>query len=303
MDNLCHTLTGAAFGEAGLKQRTRFGNAILMIASNLPDIDVLVYATGTPGVEFRRGWTHGVLAQALLPMLLAAVFVAVDGYRPRRDATAPARAGTLLALSYLGVLVHVLMDWLNNYGVRLLMPFSGRWFYGDAVFIVDPWVWIVLAGGVFVARRRRMVRPARVALMIAAAYIVVMVWSARVAREIVIDAWTAQRGGPPEALMVGPAPIDPFRKTVIADAGDRYEHGTFRWFGRRLTLDARAVPTNESHPAVIRAREHPRIRSVLVWARFPYYEVTPSSGGARVTLRDMRFGDRVGSVTVFVPDE
>ena len=55
MDNLCHTLVGAALGEAGLKRQTRFGNATLMIASNLPDIDVLVFATSTPSVAFRRG--------------------------------------------------------------------------------------------------------------------------------------------------------------------------------------------------------------------------------------------------------
>jgi hypothetical protein len=32
MDNLCHTLVGAALGEAGLKRRTRFASATLMIA-------------------------------------------------------------------------------------------------------------------------------------------------------------------------------------------------------------------------------------------------------------------------------
>ncbi len=70
MDNVCHTLLGAALGEAGLKQRTRFGNATLMIAANLPDIDVMVFVTDTPSVAFRRGWTHGILAQALLPIVL-----------------------------------------------------------------------------------------------------------------------------------------------------------------------------------------------------------------------------------------
>ena len=34
------------------------------------------------------------------------------------------------------------MDVLNSYGVRLLMPFSGRWFYGDALYIVDPWLYL-----------------------------------------------------------------------------------------------------------------------------------------------------------------
>jgi inner membrane protein len=302
MDNLCHTLTGAAFGEAGLKHRTRFANAALIIASNLPDVDVLVFATGTPSVEFRRGWTHGVLAQALLPIVLTAVFIAIDRRRPSMSAGPPARAGALLALSYLGVVVHVAMDWLNTYGVRLLMPFSGRWFYGDAVFIVDPWLWIVLGVGVWLARRRRIVTPSHIAVAIATIYISAMVWSAQAARGRVLDAWRAQHGEAPEALMVGPAPFDPFRKLVIVDAGERYETGTFRWPGAQLTLDRPAVPTRESEPAVVRAREHPRVRSILVWARFPYYELTPATDGTRVTVRDMRFGARVGSTSVTVRD-
>src|SRR5258705_12699146 len=82
MDNLCHTLVGAAFGEAGLKRRTRFGHVTLMIASNLPDIDVLAFATGTPSVALRRGWTHGILAQLCLPILLTALVLAVTRRRP-----------------------------------------------------------------------------------------------------------------------------------------------------------------------------------------------------------------------------
>ena len=46
MDNVCHTLVGAAIGEAGLKGRTRFGNPALMIAANLPDIDGVAEAMG-----------------------------------------------------------------------------------------------------------------------------------------------------------------------------------------------------------------------------------------------------------------
>ena len=34
-----------------------------MIAANLPDVDVLAFATGIPPVALRRGWTHVVLAQ------------------------------------------------------------------------------------------------------------------------------------------------------------------------------------------------------------------------------------------------
>src|SRR3954470_9613799 len=116
MDNLCHTLVGAALGEAGLKHRTRFGNATLMIASNLPDIDVLVFATGTPSVAFRRGWTHSVLADLLLPPLLSAIIVWYARRRLAPAGSVPARPRDILLLAYLGVIVHVLMDLLNNYG-------------------------------------------------------------------------------------------------------------------------------------------------------------------------------------------
>src|SRR4029078_9230702 len=39
---------------------------------------------------------------------------------------------------------HPLLDWTNNYGVRPLLPWSGRWFYGDLVYIVDPYIWLLL---------------------------------------------------------------------------------------------------------------------------------------------------------------
>src|SRR5438477_12375564 len=122
MDNLCHTLVGAALGEAGLKRRTRFGNATLMIASNLPDIDVLVFATSTPSVAFRRGWTHGILADVLLPPMLTGIILLISRWRGSARAESaglPVRPGQLLLLSYVGVILHVLMDLLNNYGVRL----------------------------------------------------------------------------------------------------------------------------------------------------------------------------------------
>src|SRR4029453_18563230 len=105
-------------------------------------------------------WTHGVLAQAVLPVALAGVMWMV-ARRWRPDGASALRFGWLVALSYLGVYSHVLLDVLNNYGVRLLAPVNWRWFYGDSVFIVDPWLWLVLGGGIWFARRRSSSKPAR----------------------------------------------------------------------------------------------------------------------------------------------
>jgi inner membrane protein len=291
MDNLCHTLVGAALGNAGLKGRTRFATAALLISSNLPDLDVLVFATRTPSVEFRRGWTHGLVAQLVLPVMLTAVFMLLARLRRSRptEGAPPVHAGWLLLLSYIGIYSHVFLDFLNTYGVRLATPLSWQWFYGDAVFIVDPWLWLVLGAGISVTRKQRVPVAARAALLCAACYIVAMLLSARAAREIVENIWKETRGVAPHALMVGPVPLIPFRREVIVDAGDHYETGTFSWWSAGVTFEPVQIPKNGDRPEVMSARQAPNVRSFLVWSRFPYWTLRPGPDGTRVTVLDMRF--------------
>jgi len=296
MDNLCHTLTGWAMGEAGLKHKTRYANAALMIAANLPDIDVLVFLTDTPSVEFRRGWTHGLLAQIALPIALTAAIVAVDAVR-RRSATntrAPLSVPWLLALGYAGIASHVGLDFLNNYGVRLLAPFDWRWFYGDAVFIVDLWLWLALGAGAWLSRRRHVPGPARGALLFAGAYVVVMLVSAQMARDAVTTIWRTTRGTEPRALMVGPLPVTPVTRAVIVDAGDHYETGTFSWWSSSVTFDPKRIPKNADHPAVAAARRTRLISAYLVWSRFPYWTVQPVDRSVDVRVGDVRFAGALG---------
>jgi inner membrane protein len=290
VDNVCHTLVGAACARAGLTRPTRFAAATSMIAANLPDVDVLVFFTDVPSVAFRRGWTHGPLAQAFLPAVLAAVMVLAGRRLAAKDGGADPPAFVPLAiLSYVGVSSHVFLDYLNNYGVRLLMPFSGRWFYGDTLFIIDPWLWLLLGAAVML-RPDAGVRTARVFLAVAMAYIVCMMASARAAETAVLDAWR-QDQGTLRSLMVGPTPFDPLTKTVIIDTGTHYRTGTFTRLPRRLTLSGRAVAKNDDHPATLEARGDPRIAGILVWARFPVWEIITAPDGLRVSLHDMRFGN------------
>lgn len=287
MDNVCHTLVGLAVAQAGFKRRTALATATAAIAANLPDIDVLVFATDIPSVAFRRGITHGVPAQLLLPIACAAVMWVI-GRRRASPAGPRAHFGWLLALSYLGILTHVFLDYLNTYGIRLLSPLSQQWFYGDAVFIVDVWLWLMLGTGVFLARKGAP-KFALAALAAAALYTGAMLVSARMARGIVEDAWISRTGRPPEHLMVGPVPITPFRKTVVVDAGEHYVEGAFTWFPVRVTFADAVTPKRDDLPAVAGARTDPDVRGVLVWARFPFWETRDVPGGTEVRVRDMRF--------------
>lgn len=122
--------------------------ATLLISSNLPDIDVLTRILGDQfsGLEHHRGITHSFVGLVPLSALLALSAISFDRlWRLRRDPSAkPANSIKLFLLAYLGGLGHILLDWTNSYGVRPLLPFSGRWFYGDLIFIADPWIWLIL---------------------------------------------------------------------------------------------------------------------------------------------------------------
>jgi inner membrane protein len=307
MDNVCHTLVGAAFGEAGLKYRTRFGAAALMISANIPDLDVLAFATGSPPVAFRRGITHGIVAQLLLPIALTGIFMVLARLRPPRpgDDRPLLKPAWLLLLSFAGVYSHVFLDFLNNYGVRLLTPFSWHWFYGDSVFIIDPWLWLMLGVGIWLTRRRQVRTPVRGALLFATAYILLMLVSARAARGIVERVWHDMRGAQPLAVMVGPLPITPFTREVIVDAGDHYETGTFSWWSSSLMMDPERIPKNDRRSEVAAAREAPNVRAFLVWSRFPFWTLTPEGANVRVSVFDMRFlaGGRGFAQSVVVPGD
>ncbi|REJ76602.1 MAG: metal-dependent hydrolase [Acidobacteria bacterium] len=150
MDPIAHTLVGATLARTRLGRGVPLATTTLVIAANLPDVDVAAYFWGSDvALGFRRGLTHGPLGLLLLPPLLVLVLAAWQRWR---DPSTPAPFAQLTVLAYLGALTHPALDWLNTYGVRLLMPFDDRWFYGDVLFIVDPWFWLILGAGLYLDR-------------------------------------------------------------------------------------------------------------------------------------------------------
>ncbi len=300
MDNLCHSLVGAAIGQTGLARRTTLGMSTLVIANNLPDLDVAVFATNTLAMSFRRGWTHGVLAQAALPVLLTGAMLAYDRLVVQRRANAPpaAVARELLLLSYIGVILHVLMDLMNSYGVRLLMPFSGQWFYGDALFIADPWLSLALGLGWWFSRRRaevgrdRASRPAVIGVTVAAIYVLLMLASNTIARSAVRDG--LERAGRPSAtrFMVTPVAVNPFSREVVVDLGDRYEKGNL-WFAPlpHFRPAGFGMPKGLDDPGVQQSLQSPLARAFLRWSRFPFVQVDRHTSPPTVWINDYRYAN------------
>jgi inner membrane protein len=148
MDNLTHTLTGIALSQAGLNRKTRFATLALILGSNAPDADVLTRFRGSATyLEYHRGITHSLLGATVLAAGLACL-IYFPGRLARAKPSAPSlNARWLFLLCWIAMLVHILLDFTNAYGVRPLLPFSGRWFAWDIMPIIDPTLLALLVCG------------------------------------------------------------------------------------------------------------------------------------------------------------
>lgn len=317
VDNLTHTLVGAALGYAGLNRRTGLAMPALMVAANLPDIDVACGLFGE-GLSGRRGWTHGPVGLLVLPAMLALVLAWYDRWQERTGRRPPSRAPVqlkaLMLLSYIGAISHPVLDLMNSWGIRLLMPFSERWFYGDALFIADPWIWLALGGGIWLSRQRArreasaVATPAIASLLAVTLYSSAMALAGRAAENRVALQLTEMGLGAPQRVLANPVFANPFRRQIIVQLGDRYGFGDFHWLrSPQLTLDRSLVPTNMDAAAIpLSARQDRAVVDFLYWARYPFADIRPVPGRVKVALGDARFGNSPDAgligVTTTIPE-
>lgn len=175
MDNITHSVVGFGVGEliqrslppeadAPRQQvRHRLLLAACALASNFPDLDLIFSGLAPAPIGYllnHRGHTHTLLY--LLPqgaLLLALLWALWPGARALLRESGPARRGLLYAVAA-GLLLHIGMDFLNNYGVHPFYPFSGKWYYGDMVYIIEPVFWVAFGVPLAMAvpsRRARLV--------------------------------------------------------------------------------------------------------------------------------------------------
>ncbi|HEY0322141.1 MAG TPA: metal-dependent hydrolase [Pyrinomonadaceae bacterium] len=156
MENLTHSLVGLAAAKAGLERLSPGATVLCVIAANAPDADVVTTRWGKwVYLHYHRGITHSIVGALALALLLPLLFYGGDRIIAHvRGRPHSFRLRGLLIASLLVMATHPLLDWTNNYGVRPFLPWSGRWYYGDLVFIIDPWFWLVLGGACFLLTAR-----------------------------------------------------------------------------------------------------------------------------------------------------
>lgn len=294
MDNLTHSLVGWALAETGLKRRTRKGLAACVLAANMPDIDVFFGWSPWAPLATHRGFTHGLVGGVLLmPPLLAGLLWLLDRWQASRGRTfasgLPMRFGWLLTLCYLGAITHPLLDLQNTYAVQLFSLASTRWFHTDGLFIVSPFLLVILGAGIWLARRRGEGDPAVIALAGAIAFIALNVGISALAWRAPAHAAPSVR---PDRIFASPEPLAFWRRNVVWR-----QDGTIHFAGydpvrslTRLTDQGESIPDRMSDPDAQRAAVATReVRKFLAWSQLPVAIIARQGCNATVTFGDARF--------------
>lgn len=123
--------------------------AAAVVAASAPDVDLAYTWLIEPPLGYllhHRGHSHTVPGLVVLGAVMLGVCRAWPAAR-QATAAGPQRFSLMIAAALVS---HLLLDAANVYGTHLFYPLTARWYYGDGVFIFEPWVWLLL--GVAAAR-------------------------------------------------------------------------------------------------------------------------------------------------------
>jgi membrane-bound metal-dependent hydrolase YbcI (DUF457 family) len=313
VDNLTHTLMGVTLVRAGLGRGAAGATATMILASNLPDADIVTLVDGSLAYfAWHRGPTHGPIGVVVLGCLAALLVVAWRGLRTSSRPGMWSNASTLTAVGVFGTALHVCMDLPTIYAVRLLSPFSDVWYSLDWVPIIDIYIWGLLIGGLIAAQVKRASRQ-RIARVVLACILVV--YGVRgSAHQVALRTAETTRGhgeaaacasaptltrhptlieaasaGPGMCLQAAALPsfLSPLSWRLVRQQADGYDIRDYT-IGRGTT--AQVFLPSQHDTWVARARTSPTGRVFFGFSRFPAIRSAMLPDGTRrVRAMDVRF--------------
>ncbi|HEX4748466.1 MAG TPA: metal-dependent hydrolase [Bryobacteraceae bacterium] len=297
MDNVTHSLTGLALSRAGLNRYSPHATALLLVSANLPDADFITAFKGPlTYLEYHRGYTHSILCLPVMAVLSVLIVAAV--FRTRLP------WGKAWLLCCIGLASHVLLDWTNSYGIRLLLPFSSRWFHLDCTSLYDGWIMAALVFAAIWPWFSRLVsreigsreRPGHLIAICALLFLALFDCARLVLHARAISQLQARlfENAPPLETAAMPQAFSLFRWGGIVETERTYQALPVDTLGQIDTASAQIFFKPPYDPAIDAARSTETFRYGLYFARFPVWSESRVSldagAGVRVELTDLRFG-------------
>jgi len=282
--------------RAGLNRWYPKATLVLVLSANAPDIDIVALSRGwLYYFEQHRGITHSIAAlpvMALLPVLV----VCAIGRTMRGWAVA-------WALSVIGVASHLLLDWTNAYGIRLLLPFSSGWFHLDLISLFDPNIWAVLLLGCLGPMLGKLVsgeigaKPGtgRGLAVFALSFFLIYDFGRFLSHQRAVEILNSRvyRDGPPIRAAAFPARgVSPFEWQGWIERPEFVMHFALDVTKEFDPTGGKILYKPAPSPALQTARQTPAVAVFLRFAQYPLWSATRldnPEGANNVEVRDWRF--------------
>ena len=173
MDSITHIVLGACVGEVFMDKKA--GRKAMLwgaLAQSIPDIDFIsgAWLPLTKELIAHRGLTHSFLFS-----FLVAFFLALIASKWHKAEAITIRKWFLFFL--IEVLIHLLLDAMNNYGIGWFEPFSSIRISLNVLYVADPLFTIIPLVVFFILLMLKMDHPrrlkfARVGVMVPVFYLV-----------------------------------------------------------------------------------------------------------------------------------
>ncbi len=283
METVTTALGGTLIAQAGFRQRMGpVATVALTVSAAAPDLDGLARFGDTAFyLAHHRGITHSFVGGAVLALLLGAIFYRFSAYK---------HYWRLSAICYLGILFHIVTDLCTSYGTQVFLPFTGRRFAWDILFIIDPFFAGIIVWGVVSAYwwRSRSIQMGRIALILLGGYVLVAALGHQIALARVHDR-VEREGLAATNLAVFPRPFSPLRWSgVVATEDAAYQTFFSLQDGQDRPFRVYQSPGDSSF--LRQAKQVEVVALFLDFARFPVVTVRQETDGPVVEYFDLQFG-------------
>ena len=309
-------LTHAAAGVAALQALPRVlpfstakcpGRGLVATAaliSLVPDLDALSLLAGPRAfLALHGGLLHSL---ALVPLVALCCLPLFRLFR--QPGTPPGSWGRVWLFCCGLLLLHLWLDVVTPWGIRLFSPFSGERWRGNTVSCLDPLLLPALLAGIILAVRRCSARPARWALVWLVCYPCLGLACNAILEQSCRAELAAQRRHIGRLVVLPDVLVPGVRRVVYEESLPKMTtlvcaEGLFapgRFYGRRLCeFTSRELSARLPDESLLGAAFLDT--SLLPWTPVPPDRAAARAGGEHVVLvQDERFGSSIAAVRRFL---
>jgi inner membrane protein len=282
--------------RAGLNRLTPHATAILLLSANAPDLDALGALGGSLDyIRCHRGILHSFVAAPFLALAAVALV--------RLFTRKPLRWGPACLVALAGVLSHLLLDWTNAYGIRLLLPFSTAWLRLDITSLIDLWIAVALGLAAVAPLLSRLVSaeigacsaPSRAPAIAALCFFALFDCARYALHERAIATLDSRMYANHVPLRVAAFPVSssPLRWRGLVEGTEFYAAYDIDLLKEFDPSRGQIFYKPDAPKAVAAALATDTFQQFLRFSQYPFWRVVPLDDpehGARVEAMDLRFG-------------